>query len=103
MATYKVENAKALLPSAKVAAKNTDLVFTIVGTDWTKDGESFSMERKQVTKDMVKAPEFSWKLDKATGVGTLTLAEGKRGRRPSQGASEDEVEDAIARAMEDED
>lgn len=101
MATYQIEGMKILLPSPKVRAKNSDLVMTIVGTVWSKDGEQIGMERKQITRDMVRGDGFGYTFDKTTGTGTLTLADGKRGRRPSAGASEDDVQAAIDAALAD--
>lgn len=98
---YQVENMRVLLPSAKVAAKNPDRVFSITGSKITRieDGEVLSVKSKVILREMVQSPE--WEIDVEKG--TFTLPDGQRGRRASEGASLDAINAAIAAALADED
>lgn len=95
MGVYRIDNMRVLLPSAKIAEKNPDRVFSITGTAfYDESGAELSIKSKEVTTDMVNSEGFN--LDLKNGI--LTISDGRRGRRPSVGASEADIEAAILAA-----
>lgn len=95
MSTYTIENLRVILPSKKVAEKNPDRVFSIVGTRFVDEtGNELTMKSKVITRDMVNSGEFAIDLE----AGTLTLTDNRKGRRPSEAASTADILAAIAAA-----
>lgn len=92
MTTYTVGNIRVLFPSDKVAEKRPDLFAVVTGEFRDAKGNLLSITRKEVTIEMAKSPEFA--LDTETG--TFSIPSGKRGRKPSAGASQTEIAKRIA-------
>ena len=85
---YRVENIRVIRPSAKVAEAHPERVFTVKGTFYGEDGQKLSIQSKDVTTDMVKSADFDISIEN----GTLSLPEGRRGRKASAGLAQTEVE-----------
>lgn len=85
---YSIENLRVIRPSAKVAEAHPERVLTVKGTFYDEDGAKLSITSKDITIEMVQSDDF----DLNVAEGTLTLPEGKRGRKASAGLSAEDVE-----------
>lgn len=90
--TYRVRGMRILRPSAAVAERNPDLLFTVVGKFETLDGRVLTIPQKQVTTAMRDTGLVG--VDLATE--TLTLPAGKRGRPVRESADQSEVDALLA-------
>ena len=97
MATYSILNMRAVKTTGKLAEKHPDRWLTIYG-EFYKDGVQLSFTSKEVTFEDAKHPDFQIDLT----AGTLTLNEGKRGRKQIAGITQDDILADLA-AMQDND
>lgn len=89
--TYHVANMRVVAPSKAVAEKNPDRLWTVKG-EFSEDGNALSITSKNITLAMAQSADFAIDLAK----GTLTISEGRRGRRESAGLNETEIAASLA-------
>jgi hypothetical protein len=85
--TYTVVNMRFVRPSPKVAEKNPERFGTVYGTFYDAEGMKLSITSKNVDREDALSDEFAISVES----GTLTLPEGKRGRKAAHGLSDSDI------------
>lgn len=100
LVTYLVTNMRVTKPKGKTAERNPERVFTVTGTFYSTE---LDPKGNIVPKDKLSIPSKNvdredivegWALDPVNGI--LTLPEGKRGRRASEGLTAEEIAAELA-------
>ncbi len=101
LVTYIVKAMRVVKPTGKVAEKHPERVYTVYGTFYraiTDDkgklipGDKMSIVSKNLDKSDILADGFDLNLK----AGTVTLPEGKRGRKASAGLTADDIANDLA-------
>jgi len=96
--SYQVVDMRVIFPEGKVAEKNPDRFATVHGSAFYavdekgKRGEKLSITSKVIDNEDTQAEGFALSLEN----GTLTLPEGRRGRKAADGVSQDEINARLA-------
>lgn len=96
--SYLVTDMRVTFPEGKVAEKNPERFATVHGSAFYavdekgKRGEKLSIVSKNIENEDATDPTFSLSLE----TGTLTLPEGRRGRKAAEGVSQDAIAERLA-------
>lgn len=86
LVTYTIKKMRVNRTSGKQAEKHPERIFTVYG-EFYKDNVKLSFTSKTIDLSDVQNPEFNIDLKK----GTLTLPEGQKGRKVSEGISQEDI------------
>lgn len=86
--TYRITGMRVTRPSTKIKEAHPERLYTVNGKFFDEDNNPLSITSKNVTIENAKAEGFV--LDAKKGI--LTLPLGTRGRKPSVGLNQDEIE-----------
>ena len=90
--TYFVTNMRFVRPSAKVAEKNPERFGTVYGTFHDAEGQKLSITSKNIDREDALSDDFAISV----ADGTLTMPEGKRGRKAVASLTDSDIEAQLA-------
>lgn len=94
MTTYSVQDMRVVPNTAKGLEKNPDKCATVHGKFFDEKGNALSVTSKVISFEDAKNPET--RIDIENGI--LVLPSGERGRKPSKGVSQDDINTLLENA-----
>jgi len=89
--SYIITNMRLVAPSKKVAEKNPERFATVHGTFHDAESNKLSITSKNIDREDALSDDFAVSVEN----GTLTMPEGRRGRKAAESLTDSAIADAL--------